>query len=171
MRLRPSSFAFATAAFFMLGLTTGCGEPTAGTGAGHEPTVVEDTSPTRKTSAQRDRPKASSRIAGDPQIRNAMRCWGLTSGSYFLHLASPETAGDLPKAAAEDYGAWANQGATMIKARGGTLDDYNALKREHQTNLVRTREREAAVSPLRTCIETAPRHMLNVEQPILTGPA
>lgn len=117
----------------------------------------------------RQRAEPAARLANDPEIRRAMRCWGLTSGSYFLHLASPETAGDLPKASTEDYAAWANQGAVLIKAKGGTLADYNALKKAHQTNLVRAREREAAVKPLRTCIASVPREMLEVEQPILTS--
>ncbi|MGA0544061.1 hypothetical protein ACO2Q1_02165 [Brevundimonas sp. VNH65] len=148
-----------------LAVTAGCGQRQDEADRAGRAADVETSGPP----AARQTAGPAAGLANDPEIGHAMRCWGLTSGSYFLHLASPETAGDLPKASTEDYAAWANQGAVLIKARGGTLADYNALKKAHQTNLVRAREREAAVQPLRTCIATVPREMLEVEQPILTS--
>ena len=103
-----------------------------------------------------------------PELRRAFECWGLTHGSYFLHQASPQTAGDLPRAAQQDFMAWGNQAAVLVRDSGGTLAQYDAWKKEFQTMLISEDERREVTPRLRTCIETAPRNMLDVEQPILT---
>lgn len=104
----------------------------------------------------------------DPALHRAMECWALTHGSYFLHMASAETAQGLPKASPQDYRAWGNQAATLIRDRGGTVAQFDALKKRYGTQLLSPAEREEVTPRLQTCIATAPRHMLDVEEPILT---
>ncbi|MEN3952321.1 hypothetical protein [Iodidimonas sp. SYSU 1G8] len=102
-------------------------------------------------------------------LAHALDCWGVTHGSYFLHLASPETAGDLPKASDADYRAWSNQAETLAKAKGMSLGAFSAERQKYQVSLISAKKRAAATPRLKTCIATAPLDMLNVETPILVG--
>ena len=102
-------------------------------------------------------------------LAHALDCWGVTHGSYFLHLASPETAGDLPKASSEDYRAWSNRAETLAMARGMSLSAFSAERQKYQVSMISAKKRAAAAARLETCIATAPRDMLTADAPILAG--
>lgn len=102
-------------------------------------------------------------------LDHALDCWGVTHGSYFLHLASPETAGDLPKASSDDYRAWSDQAQTLAMARGMSLSEFAAERKKYQVLLISAKKRAAATARLKTCIATAPRDMQTADAPILAG--
>lgn len=127
----------------------------------------EAAAPSGKPAAEAPVAKGAGKATG--KLAEALECWGLTKGSYFLHMASPETAGDLPKASESDYRAWNNQAETIAKAQGISLAQFNILRDPYDTNLVSPKKREASVGRLKTCIATVPTEMLSVETPILVG--
>lgn len=138
----------------------GCGEPAADT-------------PTEAAPAAQDGSAASIPIAGvrgDAEVRHAMQCWGVTNGSYMIHIASPDWAVGFPQATMNDYQAWSAQAEILIRDRGGSLDDYNALQSEFQERFMSEESREELRPVLEECLRTVPVAALEVEQPILTSP-
>lgn len=149
-------------------LAAGCDDQYFKAGGNDTAPAASDDGAASSKNAGRGGRTATSGPGLTPDMRRAFECWGLTHGSYFLHQASPQTAGDLPRAAPQDYMAWGNKAAVLVRDSGGTLAQYNAWKKEFQTMLIREEERRQVAPRLRACIETAPRDMLDVEQPILT---
>lgn len=138
----------------------GCGQPAsdASTDAGSE----------TQTDAGGSSPIAG--VQADREVRHAMQCWGVTNGSYMIHIASPDRVVGFPQASMDDYRAWSAQAEILIRDRGGSLDDYNALQSEFQERFMSEESREELRPVLEECLRTVPVAALEVEPPILTGP-
>ena len=144
----------------MCAAVAGCGEPAADT-----PT---ETAPAAQGGSAASMPIAG--VRGDPEVRHAMQCWGVTNGSYLIHMASPDRVVGFPQASMDDYRAWSAQAEILIRDKGGTLDDYNALQSEFQERFLSEESRQTLRPVLEECLRTVPVAALEVEQPILTGP-
>lgn len=153
-QLRRIAFSSAVAAALVL---SACGQDAEGRAA----------SETR--SGDQAVPSEASGVRGDRAVRHAMRCWGVTHGSFTLHMAAPDRAAGFPRATGQDYNAWANQGAILIREQGGSLADYDALKSEFQVSFTRQTQRDELRPVLEACLRTVPTAALDVDQPILTG--
>lgn len=98
--------------------------------------------------------------SGAPRaVAEALRCWGLTHGSYNLHVAAPAYADGFPRAELTDYVAWHNEALRRAHAANLTLTQFNEYQGEFQmsTRLIREEVRDEALGPLRTCLANVPR--------------
>ena len=87
-----------------------------------------------------------------------------------IHMAAPDRVVGFPQATMNDYRAWSAQAEILIRDKGGTLDDYNALQSEFQERFMSEEARQTLRPVLEECLRTVPVAALEVEQPILTSP-
>lgn len=141
-------------------VVVGCDQPATGTST--------ESGSAAQTDAGGSSPIAG--VQGDREVRHAMQCWGVTNGSYMIHIASPDQVAGFPQASMDDYRAWSAQAEILIRDRGGSLDDFNALQSEFQERFMSEESRQELRPVLEECLRTVPVAALDVEPPILTGP-
>lgn len=105
-------------------------------------------------------PAASEAVpSANPELLEALRCWGYVKASFYMHQATPERVGDLPQATQLQMEAWHNRATTLAHADDLTLSAYDALRDEvaiSNYDLMDEEFRNAAIEPTRTCIDTTP---------------
>ena len=104
----------------------------------------------------------------DPELAAALRCWGYTRASFYLHQASPEMAADIPSATQLQFEGWWDQALRLAYAQDMTVSEFDALREEitFPTTALFNREfRLSTVEPMQACIDTAPE--VQLDQPSL----
>ena len=104
----------------------------------------------------------------DPELVAALRCWGYTRASFYLHQATPEMAADIPSATQLQFEGWWDQALRLAYAQDMTVSEFAALREEitFPTTALFNREfRLSTVEPMQACIDTAPE--VQLDQPSL----
>ena len=104
----------------------------------------------------------------DPELAAALRCWGYTRASFYLHQASPEMATDIPSATQLQFEGWWDRALRLAYAQDMTVSEFDALRDEitFPTTALFNREfRLEAVAPMQACIDTSPE--IQLDQPSL----
>lgn len=97
-------------------------------------------------------------VAGGGELDTALRCWALTSGAYFQHMALAGEAGNLPKPDEAVYTGWAKKLAILSFNKGMGFKAFNEMKDKAKRDV---RIYSLTVEPdhaaaVRTCIDTVP---------------
>ncbi len=96
--------------------------------------------------------------AGDSELSTALRCWALTSGAYFQHMALSNESGNLPKPDEAVYTGWAKKLAILSFNKGMGFKAFNDMKggaqREARVYSLTVEPDHAAA--VQSCIDTVP---------------
>lgn len=65
---------------------------------------------------------------GDSEFDTVLRCWALTSGAYFQHMAMAGKSGNLPNPDEAVYTGWAKKLAIMSFKKGMGFKAFNEMK-------------------------------------------
>ena len=95
---------------------------------------------------------------GDKEFDATMRCWALTSGAYFVHMALPGEAGNLPKPDEMVYGTWAKKLAIMAYDKKMGFEEFQTMKNKAKSSVsVHSVEVEPEyAAAVQACIDTTP---------------
>jgi hypothetical protein len=97
--------------------------------------------------------------SANPELLEALRCWGYTRASFYLHLAAPDRVGALPQASNFQMEGWHYQAIVLAHGDDMSLSEFEALRDEvtiSNNDLLDEEFRDAAIAPTQTCIDTAP---------------
>jgi len=96
--------------------------------------------------------------SGDSELVTALRCWALTSGAYFQHMALADQTGNLPKPDEAVYTGWAKKLAILSFDKGMGFKAFNDMKSKAKGDV---RIHSLTVKPdhaaaVQTCIDSVP---------------
>ncbi len=95
---------------------------------------------------------------GDKEFDATMRCWALTSGAYFLHIALQNETGNLPNPESSVYEIWGKKLAIMAYDKKMGFEEFQAMKNKAKGSVsVYSLEVEPEyAAAVQTCIDTTP---------------
>ncbi len=95
---------------------------------------------------------------GDKEFDATMRCWALTSGAYFLHIALQGETGNLPNPDSSVYEIWGKKLAIMAYDKKMGFEEFQAMKNKAKGSVsVYSLEVEPDyAAAVQKCIDTTP---------------
>lgn len=95
---------------------------------------------------------------GDKEFDATLRCWALTSGAYFVHMALHDKPGNLPNPDENVYGTWGKKLAIMAYNKKMGFDEFQAMKNKAKGSVsVYSLEVEPEyAAAVQKCIDTTP---------------
>ncbi len=102
--------------------------------------------------------EATKPVANDSELETALRCWALTSGAYFQHMALAGETGNLPKPDEAVYTGWAKKLAILSYKKDMGYKAFNEMKdkAKRDVTIYSLTVDPGHAAAVQTCIDTVP---------------